>query len=592
MKESLIQKISKELDSEGRETYNDFADALDSGDEETVSAITEYVKSIKDPRKALLLNTAIREAKRSRDISALETERQQESGDILPRAKAYYRGLGSGLSLIPLETSEAYLRSKIQDRPYQDVVSQIGQEKEEAWQNFPTQYGVGKATGMAAELPIGGALVKGLKLAPKVTAGMSGWSKVGQQAANVGRMGALPTASAAMVLPEGEDSLEQRAKQAAVGFGLGGVVAPGIAKGFEKAQTIGAAVTRGIPTETTKTALREGTTLFKGDSAKMSQKALARGAVGYEQSLSNVGTQIGQVLDEATQAGKKVNLKPAVELIDNAISEFQKDVVGGGVDVASANNMTKKLINMRNQFLEKLASEGEPIEAATPKAAAWLKRNVEDTMKIFKDSATSDEKLLGRRLYGTISSQIKDVAPEIKAPYAQYESLVDPVQSLVKSTFGVTSAKDVAGLSSKEISNKVAKIALDSQVQDDVVRIFGADEAEKIINNAKKAYAALIYNKGGIPTEMKEYFRNRLMYALSGLIAGSAVGGALGGTTGAIGGGLLAATAGLSGPRSVRAYSKFVRDPMVKGAAGGKIYPYQSLAGYLGGRTLQSGEEQ
>jgi hypothetical protein len=598
--ESLISKVAKELDQDGVDAYNDFAEALDNGDQEAVSAITDYVKAIKDPRKALLLNTAIREAKRQKDIATL----QAEEPSIAKSALATYRGFGSGLGLIPLETGEAYLRSKIQGKPYQESVADIQKEKDIAWEEFPQEYGIGKAAGFVAEMPVGGALFKAAGLTPKVMKeGAKFLPKLPARAGNVAKLGTQSAASALGALPEGEDSIEKRIDAAKSSAMIGGLLIPGIGKGVELAQQGGAALVRGIPTTITKTAQKYGSEVFTKEPVEVAQRSIGKALNKYEQMLKSSGEEIGQVLNAATKSGAKVNMAPVVQTLDDAVIEIQKDVISGGVDTLSANNMIKKILENKKKIVEKIATDGEPISAVTPKAAQWFKNNLDEMFNInWSEAASKSDKALAKRIYGSASGAIKEAVPEVKAPYSSYEALSGVKADKFKALTGISTAKDVASMSTDQIGDVLEKIATNPTkgFKKDLVDIFGKQDAELIVNDAKKAYSALLFNNAIEPGQMKEYFRNRLMFALAGAGVGAAVGGSMGGWQSAAGGALIGLGSMAASPLLIKSYSKGIRQPLLGqgSTAFGKqvirknTYPYSALSALLGRSAVESNEEQ
>jgi hypothetical protein len=540
----------------------------------------------------------------------IEKQRQEyieklKGPSIKDSAKATYRGFASGLGLIPLETSEAYLRSKLQGKPYQEAVGDIQKEKDVAWEKFPEEYGTGKASGFVAEMPVGGAIFKGLKLTPKVLKeGANFWAKMGARAGNVGKLGTQSAANTVGALPqEGEDSLSKRAEAAKISAILGGAVIPGLAKGAELMQQGGAALVRGTPLSITKQAQKFPQEVFNQDPSTYGKKTVSKMLDKYNQMLKTAGDEIGQVLDVATKSGKKVNMQPVIQTMDDAMLEIQQDVIAGGLDSVTANKMLAKITKNKEDILTKLASDGEPIIEITPKAAQWFKNNVDEMFNInWQKDASKSEKALAKRIYGSASGALKESVPEIKAPFSSYEALKGVKASKLKDLTGISNTQDIAAMTTEQAGDVLERIATNKTkgFEKDLADIFGKQEAQSLIQDAKKAYSSLLFNNAIDPGQMKEYFRNRMMFALAGAGVGAAVGGSMGGWQSALGGAAIGLGSMAGAPYSVKAYSKGVRQPMMgQGAtAWGQqfvrknTYPYSALSALLGRKAVESEEEQ
>lgn len=357
--ESLISKVAKELDQDGIDTYNDFADALDSGDDETVIAIADYVKSIKDPRKALLLNTAIREAKRKKEIAGLKQEQAyEEARSPLIAASEGIAGMMPGG-----HTLGTAARSVFGDKGYYEQQAEDEAIRSRLKEEFPVSYYGGSAVGLGAQVlaPFGksasllgkvAAPVRAVSIGPKALQLATGDKKL-KAAAKLAGLGA---AYGALEQPEGvqdvgEDILA-RTKQA----GIGSVAAPlvagaaslgikGAVKGVKKLNE----VLYGLP-EATVEAIYEKPSLMRGSTSEALEQAkgLRRDMFGE---LKEIKKALGNRFDEISDDAGNVDVSGAFKVIDEEILKA-KSLLNIGRDVPAQVSKIERLQKLRANMLE------------------------------------------------------------------------------------------------------------------------------------------------------------------------------------------------------------------------------------------------
>lgn len=339
-----------------------------------------------------------------RQASGISDVAEGTGESILESLKDLGLGASQGVTLGFADELAAAVASPFSDKTYRELQKEYEQAAEASQERSPLLFGGGEMLGGVLLPTVGGALLPALRSSVKA-------ATLGQKAIQGAKIGAAAGGVTALGKSEGgsdvSDMLSETASGAASGAVLGGalpVAAEGVKGTFKKGKEfLSDAIESSDWLRSLKTAYglgKEGIKLspasakeniFKPSAtAAQKEQGITAGIVKKIEEADNaLGKAVGQTIQDATEAGQKIQVEPLTASFDKWIAKAADEAPG-----LHSDPVYKRALKVLDSFVE---SDGETlIPEMTPTQIQNAKSKVGDLLDILSNTSNlnSSERIM------------------------------------------------------------------------------------------------------------------------------------------------------------------------------------------------------